>query len=196
MSLASALPFSVERTNEDLLALVAEGNDRAFRVFHDRTSSWVLGLIRRILVDSAQSEEVAQEVFLATWQEATSFDPAKGTALAWLLIRARRRAIDRVRSSQAARDRDTLAGFRDLEVSCDDVADKAEIMIEHRRVATSMKALTAAQREALELTYFGGYTQSEAAAKAGVPIGTMKTRIRDALIALRKLTAEPRPAWN
>ena len=196
MSLAPALPFSVEWTNEDLLALVAEGNDRAFRVFHDRTSSRVLGLIRRILVDSAQSEEVAQEVFLATWQEATSFDPAKGTALAWLLIRARRRAIDRVRSSQAARDRDTLAGFRDLEVSRDDVADKAEIMIEHRRVATSMKALTAAQREALELTYFGGYTQFEAAVKAGVPIGTMKTRIRDALIALRNLTAEPRAAWS
>jgi len=69
-------------------------------------------------------------------------------------------------------------------------------MIEHRRGATSMKALTAAHREALELTYFGGYTQSEAAVKAGVPIGTMKTRIRDALIALGKLTAEPRPAWS
>ncbi|WP_347876507.1 sigma-70 family RNA polymerase sigma factor [Frigoribacterium sp. PhB116] len=135
-------------------------------------------------------------MFLATWQEATSFDTARGTALAWLLVRARRRAIDRVRSSQATRDRDTLAGFRDLEVSRDDVAEKAETLIEHHRVTTTMKALTAPQREALELTYFGGYTQSEAAAKAGVPIGTMKTRIRDALIALRKLTAEPRPAWS
>ena len=194
MSLASVLPVTAEWTNEDLLALVAEGNDRAFTVFYDRTSSRVLGLIRRILVDPAQSEEVAQEVFLATWQEAASFDPARGTALAWLLVRARRRAIDRVRSSQAARDRDTLAGFRDLEVSRDDVAEQAETLIEHRRVTTSMKALAAPHREALELTYFGGYTQSEAAAKAGVPIGTMKTRIRDALIALRKLTAEPRAA--
>jgi len=196
VSLASVLPVTAERTSEDLLALVAEGNDRAFTVFYDRTSSRVLGLIRRILVDPAQSEEVAQEVFLATWQEATSFDTARGTALAWLLVRARRRAIDRVRSSQATRDRDTLAGFRDLEVSRDDVAEKAETLIEHHRVTTTMKALTAPQREALELTYFGGYTQSEAAAKAGVPIGTMKTRIRDALIALRKLTAEPRPAWS
>lgn len=194
MSLASALPSGAELTSEHLLALAAEGDDRAFAAFYDRTASRVLGLVRRILVDPAQSEEVAQEVFLATWQEATTFDPTRGTALTWLLVRARRRAIDRVRSSQASRDRDVVVGLRDLEASRDDVAEKAEILIEHHRVATSMRALTAAQREALELTYFGGCTQSEAAIRAGVPLGTMKTRIRDALTALRALVSEPRPA--
>ncbi|MDY0891501.1 sigma-70 family RNA polymerase sigma factor [Frigoribacterium sp. CFBP9039] len=196
MTLAPALPADVERSNEDLLSLSVEGNDRAFTALYDRTSSRVLGLVRRILIDPAQSEEVTQEVFLQAWKEAAHFDPLKGTATAWLLVRARRRAIDRVRSSQAARDRDVAVGIRDLEATRDDVAETAEILIEHQRVATSMKALTPAHREALELTYFGGYTQSEAAVKAGVPIGTMKTRIRDALIALRKLVVEPRPAWS
>ena len=196
MTLAPAIPADVERSNEDLISLTVAGNDRAFAALYDRTASRVLGLVRRILIDQAQSEEVTQEVFLQAWQEAAHFDPEKGTATAWLLVRARRRAIDRVRSSQAARDRDVAIGIRDLEATRDDVAEKAEILIEHNRVASSMKALTPAHREALELTYFGGYTQSEAAARAGVPIGTMKTRIRDALMTLRKLVAEPRPAWS
>ncbi|WP_371812345.1 ECF RNA polymerase sigma factor SigK [Frigoribacterium sp. CFBP 8766] len=186
MSLAPALPADTERSVDELLALVAEGNERAFAAFYDGTASRVLGLVRRILVDPAQSEEVTQEVFFAAWQEAPQFDPAKGTALAWLLMRARRRAIDRVRSSQASRDRDTVVGIRDHESSRDDVAEKAEVLVEHHRVARAMGDLTKVHREALELTYYGGFTQSEAAIRAGVPIGTMKTRIRDALIALRK----------
>jgi RNA polymerase sigma-70 factor (ECF subfamily) len=186
MSLAPALPADIERSDNELLALVAEGNERAFAAFYDGTVSRVLGLVRHNLVDRAQSEEVTQEVFFAAWQEAPQFDPTKGTALAWLMMRARRRAIDRVRSSQASRDRDTAVGIRDHEPSRDDVAEKAEVLIEHHRVAHAMKALTGVHREALELTYYGGFTQSEAAVRAGVPIGTMKTRIRDALIALRR----------
>jgi RNA polymerase sigma-70 factor (ECF subfamily) len=186
VSLAPALPAAPERSDDELLALVAEGDERAFAAFYDGTVSRVLGLVRRILIDPAQSEEVTQEVFFAAWQEAPQFDPTRGTALGWLLMRARRRAIDRVRSSQASRDRDTVVGIRDLEPSRDDVAERAEILVEHRRVARAMGDLTAVHREALELTYYGGFTQSEAAVRAGVPIGTMKTRIRDALIALRK----------
>ncbi|MBD8140848.1 sigma-70 family RNA polymerase sigma factor [Frigoribacterium sp. CFBP 13605] len=186
VSLAPALPAVTRRSGDELLALVGEGNERAFAVFYDCTVSRVLGLVRRILVDPAQSEEVTQEVFLAAWQDAPLFDPTEGTAVGWLLMRARRRAIDRVRSSQAGRDRDVAVGIRDHEPSRDDVAEEAEISVEHHRVARAMRTLTVAHREALELTYYGGFTRSEAAVRAGVPIGTMKTRIRDALVALRK----------
>jgi len=175
------------RTDDELLLATARGDERAFTDFYDRTASRVLGLIRRVLIDPAQSEEVAQEVFLAAWQDAAQFDPDKGAALSWLLVRARRRAIDRVRATQASRVRDMAIGIRDFDDVRDDVAETATVHIEHARVARAMRSLTDAQRQALELTYFGGLTQSEAAGEVGVPIGTMKTRVRDALITLRKL---------
>jgi len=185
MTLAPASHSSLDDLDDDLLVAVATGDDRAFSAFYDRTASRVLGLIRRILVDHAQSEEVTQEVYLAAWQDAAQFDPAKGGAVSWLLVRARRRAIDRVRSSQASRNRDMAVGIRDHDPVRDDVADTAAVRIEFHRIDRAMQALTAAHREALELTYFGGLTQSEAATRAGVPLGTMKTRMRDALIAIR-----------
>lgn len=127
MSFATALLPDGGRSDKALLCLISEGSERAFAAFYDRTASRVLGLVRRILVDPAQSEEVTQEVFLAAWQEAARFDPDKGTAVAWLLTRAHRRAIDMVQASQANRDRDRAVGIHDLETSRDDVAEKAEI---------------------------------------------------------------------
>lgn len=127
MSFETALLPDGGRSDDELLGLVSEGSERAFAAFYDRTASRVLGLVRRILVDLAQSEEVTEEAFFAAWPEAARFDPDKGTAMAWLLTRARRRAIDRVRASQASRDRDRAAGIRDRETSRDDVAENAEI---------------------------------------------------------------------
>jgi RNA polymerase sigma-70 factor (ECF subfamily) len=187
VTLTSELLLRQDPSEDDLVLATAQGDQRAFAQLYDMTSSRVLGLVRRILVDPAQSEEVAQEVFLSAWQEAAQFDPAKGRAVSWLLVRARRRAIDRVRSAQASRVRDMTVGIRDLDDVRDDVAETAAVHIEHARVSRAMKGLTAAQRQALELTYFGGLSHSEAAGEAGVPLGTMKTRTRDALIALRKL---------
>lgn len=185
-TLSPAPPPGTPRTDDELLVLVSEGNRDAFALFYDRTAPRVLGLVRRVLVDPAQSEEVTQDVYLEAWQTAKRFDPEKGRASSWLLTMAHRRAIDRVRASQSSRERDLAVGIRDFEQERDDVAETVEVSLEHKRVTLAMKNLTANQQEALELTYFQGLTNTEAALKAGVPVGTMKTRLRDALIALRK----------
>lgn len=190
MSLAAAPPPDIDRTDEDLLALIAEGNEAAFSVFYDRTASRVLGIVTRVLIDHSQSEEVTQEVFLQAWQTASRFDPARGKALGWLLTMAHRRAVDRVRSSQADRNRGLSIGIRDFHDAQDDIADTAETVLEHQRVKHAMKGLTPLQQQALELAYFDGLTHSEVALTVGVPLGTMKTRIRGALIALRELIGE------
>ena len=168
-----------------LLTRTAAGDQAAFSDFYDRTASRVLGLIRRILVDAAQSEEVAQEVFLEAWQSAARFDPNKGRALTWIMTMAHRRAVDRVRASQAARERDTAIGIRDLPTAFDDVAETVEVRMEHERVEEAMAVLSEAQRRAITLAYYGGLTQSEIAAELGIPLGTAKTRLRDAMIRLR-----------
>lgn len=98
---------------------------------------------------------------------------------------AHRRAVDRVRSAQASTDRDALAGFRDLEIQRDDVAEDVEMRIEARRVADALATLPQRQREAITLAYYGGYSQSEIAALLGAPLGTIKTRMRDGLSRLR-----------
>jgi len=187
VTLAPVLHTGLPPSDDDLVAAFAAGDERAFGEFYDRTVSRVHGLVRRVLVDPAQSEEVVQEVFLAVWQEASRFDPARGTALSWLMVQARRRAIDRVRSSQASRLRDLAVGVRDLDPVRDDVAESAAIRLEHARVTRALGGLSAVQRQALELTWWGGLTQAEAASRAGVPLGTMKTRLRDGLIALRRI---------
>ncbi|AMM22767.1 RNA polymerase subunit sigma (plasmid) [Frondihabitans sp. PAMC 28766] len=188
MRLAAAPPADTFRTDDDLLVLTAEGNQEAFGVLYDRISRRVFGLVKRVLVDPAQSEEVTQDVFLEVWQTAARFDPGKGTAMSWVLTMTHRRAIDRVRSSQASRNRDLAVGVRDFTEATDDVFDTVETRLEHARVTAAMRRLSAYQQEALQLTYFEGLTNTEAAVRAGVPVGTMKTRLRDSLIALRKLT--------
>jgi RNA polymerase sigma-70 factor, ECF subfamily len=169
----------------DLLLRIAEGDQPAFARLYDMLSPRVFGLVLRVLVDRAQSEEVLQEVFLEIWQSAARFAPNRGQGRSWVLTIAHRRAVDRVRSSQAASDRDVRAGFRDLDVAHDSVAEQVELKIEGRRVAKALDALPEAQREAITLAYFGGYSQSEIAALLGAPLGTIKTRMRDGLSRLR-----------
>lgn len=185
MPIVPAPPIGAPNSDDDLMQLVADGNHEAFAALYDRISGRVLGLVQRVLIDPAQSEEVAQDVFLEVWQQASRFDRARGKAAAWILTVAHRRAIDRVRSSQTSRDRDYAVGIRDYEPSIDDVAESTEVRMEHQRVVDAMSRLTAAQRNTLELTYFQGLTTSEAARVAGVPLGTMKSRLHYSLIALR-----------
>jgi len=168
-----------------LLLATARGDQRAFSDFYDLTAARVLGLVRRLLIDAAQSEEVAQEVFLEAWQSAARFDPNKGRALTWILTMAHRRAVDRIRASQSAHDRDTAIGIRDLPTDFDVVAETVEVRVEHERVEVAMARLSDAQRQAISLAYYGGLTQSEVAAELGIPLGTAKTRLRDAMIRLR-----------
>ena len=145
----------------------------------------VLGFIRRFFVDFAQSEEVVQEVFLEIWQNASRFDMNKGGASTWILTMAHRRAVDRIRSSQSGRDRDTKVGVRDFAPEYDHVAETVEVTIEHERVKRAMAQLTELQRQAVSLAYYGGYSHSEVATMLSVPIGTVKTRLRDGMIRLR-----------
>ncbi|WP_374311885.1 ECF RNA polymerase sigma factor SigK [Microbacterium sp.] len=169
----------------ELLQRVARGDQAAFARVYDLISPRVFGLILRVLVDRAQSEEVLQEVFLEVWQSASRFAPNRGQGRSWVLTIAHRRAVDRVRSAQASTDRDVRAGFRNLDVPHDGVAEQVELRIEGEKVAAALTALPEVQREALTLAYYGGYSQSEIAALVGAPLGTIKTRMRDGLSRLR-----------
>jgi RNA polymerase sigma-70 factor, ECF subfamily len=169
----------------ELLQLTAQGDRTAFARVYDMLSPRAFGLILRVLVDRSQSEEVLQEVFLEVWQSAAKFAPNRGQGRSWVLTIAHRRAVDRVRSSQASTDRDVRAGFRDIEAPRDDVADSVEMKMEARKVVEAVAALPEAQREAISLAYYGGYSQSEIATLVGAPLGTVKTRMRDGLTRLR-----------
>jgi RNA polymerase sigma-70 factor (ECF subfamily) len=172
-------------TIDELLALVGRGDRVAFGALYDETAPRLFGLIRRLVVDPAQAEEVTQDVYLEIWQSAARFDAARGNALSWMFTMAHRRAVDRIRSAQAARDRDLRIGARDLDVPVDTVAEAAETSVEHERVQGALGELSDLQRECVALAYYGGLTQSEIAERLQVPLGTVKTRLRDGMIRLR-----------
>jgi RNA polymerase sigma-70 factor, ECF subfamily len=174
-----------DATAEALLSLVARGDDKAFERLYDVVAGKVLSLIRRVLRDHAQSEEVTQEVLVEVWRTAARFDPGRGSALAWVLTMAHRRAVDRVRSAQAATRREDLAARRDVETPFDAVSEQVAARIEQRQVRRCLSTLTDLQRESILLGYFKGYTYPETATLLGIPLGTVKTRMRDGLIRLR-----------
>lgn len=169
----------------ELIQRAAAADHAAFARLYDVLSPRVFGLILRVLVDRAQSEEVLQEVFLEVWQSAAKFAPNRGQGRSWILTIAHRRAVDRVRASQASSERDVRAGFRDLGIPHDGVAEQVELRMEGTRVVTALATLPEVQREAITLAYYGGYSQSEIAALVGAPLGTVKTRMRDGLSRLR-----------
>ncbi|MEJ3404735.1 ECF RNA polymerase sigma factor SigK [Rathayibacter sp. YIM 133350] len=172
---------------EELLARVGSGDQAAFGELYDQLAGRVLGLVRHLVRDHAQSEEVTQEIFLEIWQQAPRFDAGRGRAVTWVLTIAHRRAVDRIRSAQSARDRDVAAGHRELATSVADVAESVEIRLDHERAARALDKLTESQREAIQLAYYGGYTQQQIATLLDVPIGTIKTRIRDGMIRMREI---------
>jgi len=169
----------------DLLVRVSSGDQSAFAELYDMLSARVFGLILRVLVNRSQSEEVLQEVFLEIWQSASRFAPNKGQGRTWIMTIAHRRAVDRVRASQSSTDRDVRAGLRDIGVAHDSVAEQVELSIEGERVVGALSGLPEAQREAIVLAYYGGYSQNEISVLLGAPLGTIKTRMRDGLTRLR-----------
>jgi RNA polymerase sigma-70 factor (ECF subfamily) len=172
-------------THEDLIRLVALGDEAAFAELYDAVAPRVFGLVRRVVRDPSQSQEVTQEVFLDVWTQAARFDADRGKAMAWILVIAHRRAVDRVRASQASRDRDLRQGIKEYQESYDDVADTVETTLEAERVHRALETLTVPQQEAIRLAYYGGYTHQEVAQLLNIPVGTAKTRIRDGMIRLR-----------
>lgn len=170
---------------EDLMTQVARGNETAFEQLYDQVAPSVFGLVRRVLRDPAQSEEVTQEVFLEVWRSASRFAPDRGSPMAWVLTMAHRRAIDRVRSAQAASDRETRVGQQEAHRSYDVVAEEVTTRLEHEQVRRCLGSLTPVQRESVTLAYYNGYTYREVSELLDVPLGTVKTRLRDGLIRLR-----------
>ncbi len=169
-----------------LLQRASGGDEPAFAAMYDRTAARVYGVILRVLRDPAQSEEVAQEVFLELWDRSARFDPQRGTAVTWIMTVAHRRAVDRVRSEQSLRDRVERVAAAEPP-AYDQVASSVEERAEHERVRRALAAVTDLQREAIELAYYGGRTYRQVADLLGVPLGTIKTRLRD---GLRRLQTE------
>ncbi|WP_414938099.1 ECF RNA polymerase sigma factor SigK [Amycolatopsis sp. cmx-11-51] len=173
-------------TAEELLVRVAKGDERAFEALYDRLAGPVLGLVRRILRDVAQAEEVTQEVMVELWRTATRYSPDRGSALNWAMTLAHRRAVDRVRSARASSDREVKATFEAARARpFDEVAEAVAARWERSQVRRCLTSLTELQRESVLLAYYQGYTYREVAEVLQTPHGTIKTRLRDGLIRLR-----------
>ena len=182
-------PISVHEL-APLMAAASHGDEQAYAQLYDATSRNVFGIVLHVLRDHSQAEEVTQEVYVEAWRLAKRFDSTQGSVSAWLNTMAHRRAVDRVRSAE----RRTQREHRHFEFQSDDVAaDPAELVVatdEGRRVRRALAQLPEGQRTAVELAYFQGKTQREVAEHLQVPLGTVKTRIRDAMQRLRKQLGE------
>jgi RNA polymerase sigma-70 factor (ECF subfamily) len=171
-------------TDEELLAQVARGDDEALAQLYDRFSRVTYGLAVRVLRDRALAQDAVQDAFLAAWRTAASFDPKRGSASTWLLTLVHRRAVDLVRREER-RGGDPLD---DAPVASGEATDEtAEIREQRRSVQAALLQLPPDQREALELAYYGGLSQSELAEQLGVPLGTVKSRMFAGLGKLREL---------
>lgn len=169
----------------ELLLAAADGDQAAFAALYDRVAASVHGVVRRVVRDPSQSDEVTQEILVEVWRTAGRFDPARGSARTWILTMAHRRAIDRVRSEQASRDRTERVGRRDRGRPFDEVSEEVERRAEHAEIRDALSSLSDLQREAVQLAYYEGYTYREVSELLDTPLGTIKTRMRDGLVRLK-----------
>jgi RNA polymerase sigma-70 factor, ECF subfamily len=170
---------------DELLPRVARGDDVAFEQLYRHLSGPIYGLVQRILRDPAQSEEVAQEVFLELWRSATRYSPERGSVLSWAMTIAHRKSVDRVRSAQASTERDTRAARAGSTPPFDEVTEVVAERLEREQVRRCLGSLTELQRQSVVLAYYQGYTYREVAHLLDSPLGTVKTRLRDGLIRIR-----------
>jgi RNA polymerase sigma-70 factor (ECF subfamily) len=188
-------PLQLSSDLDALLRRVAHGDSAAFAQVYDLTKSRVYGLVIRVLRDAGYSEETTQEIYLEVWRTASEYNPAKGSALAWLLTMAHRRAVDRVRSEQAGTRRESSYGAANVDPAGgprgDVVADSAIAQDERRRVVACLDGLTDAQRQCIELAYYHGLTYAEVSQQLAANLSTVKSRIRDALRGLRNCLDVP-----
>jgi RNA polymerase sigma-70 factor (ECF subfamily) len=166
-------PEEGERDLNQLLRLVAVGDEHAFELLYRQLAPPAYGVIRRVLRDPAQSEEVTQEVLLEVWRTAPRFDPAM-----------HRRAVDRVRAEVAAAEREQNMAWADSGAR-DEVADVVEASLDRERVQRCVGELTEVQRQSITLAYYSGYTYRQVSAMVGVTLAAVKSRIRDGLLRMR-----------
>ncbi|MFJ4201874.1 ECF RNA polymerase sigma factor SigK [Streptomyces sviceus] len=176
---------SVEPDLQELVGRVALGDEEAFARVYDTVVGSVLGVVRAVLRDHAQSEEVVQEVLVEVWRTAPRYRSDRGTAVNWILTLAHRRAVDRIRSADAAAARDHKAALLDRLPEYDEVAEHVEARLEREQVRRCLRTLTEIQSQAVTLAYYRGLTYRQVAEALALPLGTVKTRLRDGLIRLR-----------
>ncbi|MEU2243758.1 sigma-70 family RNA polymerase sigma factor [Streptomyces sp. NPDC018338] len=169
----------------ELMGRVALGDQQAFMSVFEAVSGPVLGLVRTVLRDPAQSEEVAQEVLVEVWRTAARYQPARGSVMTWVLTLAHRRAVDRVRSEQASSDREKRVALLDHTPAYDEVVEQVESRLEREQVRRCLRGLTELQRQSVTLAYYRGLSYREVAELLATPLGTVKARMRDGLIRLR-----------
>lgn len=172
---------------DDLLVAAGEGSDAAFAKVYDQLAPAVFGVSWRVVRNRALAEETTQDVFLSVWRSSPRFDPGRGSARAWVMTLAHRRAVDVVRSHEASSRREIKAAHR--EPPFDVVSEQATTRLEGETVRRLLWTLTDLQREALTLAYFGGYTSQEMSELLDTSRSTVKTRLRDGLIRLRRSMA-------
>lgn len=179
-------PAPTGSTDEELLVASASADRVSYDELYRRLAPTVRGVARRVLRDPDLAAETAQDVMVEVWRKADRFDPQRGSAAGWVMTLAHRRAVDRVRSVQASRDRDQRVAHRDRDRAFDVVADEVETTLDHWQVRQALATLTELQREAIELAYFAGHTYRDVAVVLGIPEGTAKSRLRDGLARLQE----------
>jgi RNA polymerase sigma-70 factor, ECF subfamily len=171
-------------TDMALLSAIRSGDEQAMATLYDRYSAVVYSVALRVLGDTGKAEDILQEVFMQLWRNPGGFDSSRGHLAPWLAVIARNRAIDLLRKRHPETD------IADVVVSVEpDMAGDAERARAMEKVRGTLGAMPAAQRQALEMAYFEGLSHTEISAKTGEPLGTIKTRIRAGLLALRKAFA-------
>jgi RNA polymerase sigma factor (sigma-70 family) len=180
-------PTLAQLTDEEVLARVARADEDALAELYDRFGRIAYGFALRILRDPALAQDAVQDAMLTAWRTAASFDPARGRASTWLLTLVHRRAVDVVRRE----DRRRAQPLDDAPIASGDATDETAAVREQRRaVQAALAELPPEQREALELAYYGGLSQSQLAERLGVPLGTVKSRTFAGLASLRDLLGE------
>src|SRR5262245_9178455 len=178
-------------SDEALVALVARGDESALAELYDRVGRIAYGLAYRVLRDERLAEDAVQEGFLTAWRTAAGFSAERAKASTWLLTLVHRRAVDLVRREERRRA-EPLPEDRESSAATSPPAEEAAwLRFDRERVQEALRALPDAQREAIELAYYGGFTQAELAERLGQPLGTIKSRMFLGLTRLRELLAEP-----
>ena len=182
-------------SDEALVALAARSEQSALAELYDRYGRPAYGLALRVLRDDALAEDAVQDAFLALWRTAARFVPERGKASTWIFTLVHRRAVDLVRREERRRA-DTIE--QAPEQGGGSVEEEALLRFQRERVQDALKKLPDQQREAIELAYYGGFTQSELAERLGQPLGTIKSRMFLGLARLRELLGEPglEVSWN
>ncbi len=194
-----ALPRHTHMSDEALVALVARGDDSALGELYDRVGRVAYGIAYRILRDERLAEDAVQEGFLAVWRSAATFRAERAKASTWIVTLVHRRAVDIVRKEERRRAEPLQADARpDTADPSGSAEDAAWLGFERDRVQAALRTLPDAQREAIELAYYGGYSQSELAERLGLPLGTIKSRMFAGLARLREVLddAESEGSWT